>query len=396
MCREGIKMTKRKELSQEDKAIWTLNKLVSNNLKSLLKAEGLKYTEVIEALQDRYGYGITASYFNKILNHPNQYKIPLIFLLQCSEYFNISIDTLLRENISVYERKDPNSSSAVTLDKLVSKYEESQRSFQDNNDSSPSESAFVTNPNSILFRSVLQPYYCYFYPTASKENKTIDSVLQGTLEFKKNNNQCKVIFNIEPNKKDKTDQPIRKQYEGYAIISTSVSNLYCILKSEDIGEYCFLIFRYFHFNYELQDCHLAELLSTSSATKERYPTVLRIFLSKEKIKTEHIPLLAPHLWLNYSKIAITKSNLTELMENCEQYNRIGEEIVKRADSDNVLFIKEKDAAAIARNHLDKEEALKFITDLRSKSYAYHYNKVSDTANDNIHDLLVSLGYYQKH
>ena len=389
-------MTKRKELSQEDKAIWTLNKLVSNNLKSLLKAEGLKYTEVIEALQDRYGYGITASYFNKILNHPNQYKIPLIFLLQCSEYFNISIDTLLRENISVYERKDPNSSSAVTLDKLVSKYEESQRSFQNSNDPSPSESAFVTNPNSILFRSVLQPYYCYFYPTASKENKTIDSVLQGTLEFKKDNNQCKVIFNIEPNKKDKTDRPIRKQYEGYAIISTSVSNLYCILKSEDIGEYCFLIFRHFHFNYELQDCHLAELLSTSSATKERYPTVLRIFLSKEEIKTEHIPLLAPHLWLNYSKIAITKSNLTELMENCEQYKRIGEEIVNRADSDNVLFIKEKDAAAIARNHLDKEEALKFITDLRSKSYAYHYNKVSDTANDNIHDLLVSLGYYQKH
>ena len=389
-------MAKRKELSQEDKAIWALNKLVSNNLKSLLKAEGLKYTEVIEALQDRYGYGITASYFNKMLNHPNQYKIPLIFLLQCSEYFNISIDTLLRENISVYERKDPNSSSAVTLDKLVSKYEESQRSFQNNYDSSPSESAFVTNPNSILFRSVLQPYYCYFYPTASKENKTIDSVLQGTLELKKDNNQCKVIFNIEPNKKDKTDRPIRKQYEGYAIISTSVSNLYCILKSEDIGEYCFLIFRHFHFNYELQDCHLAELLSTSSATKERYPTVLRIFLSKEKIKTEHIPLLAPHLWLNYSKIAITESNLSELMENCEQYKRIGEEIVKGADSDNVLFIKEKDAAAIARNHLDKEEALKFITDLRSKSYAYHYNKVSDTANDNIHDLLVSLGYYQKH
>lgn len=389
-------MAKRKELSQEDKAIWALNKLVSNNLKSLLKAEGLKYTEVIEALQDRYGYGITASYFNKMLNHPNQYKIPLIFLLQCSEYFNISIDTLLRENISVYERKDPDSSSAVTLDKLVSKYEESQRSFQNNYDSSPSESAFVTNPNSILFRSVLQPYYCYFYPTASKENKTIDSVLQGTLEFKKDNNQCKVIFNIEPNKKDKTDRPIRKQYEGYAIISTSVSNLYCILKSEDIGEYCFLIFRHFHFNYELQDCHLAELLSTSSATKERYPTVLRIFLSKEKIKTEHIPLLAPHLWLNYSKIAITESNLSELIENCEQYKRIGEEIVKRADSDNVLFIKEKDATAIARNHLDKEEALKFITDLRSKSYAYHYNKVSDTANDNIHDLLVSLGYYQKH
>lgn len=389
-------MTKRKELCQEDKAIWALNKLVSNNLKSLLEAEGLKYTEVIEALQHRYGYGITASYFNKMLNHPNQYKIPLIFLLQCSEYFNISIDTLLRENISVYERKDPNSSSAVTLDELVSKYEKSQRSFQNNNDPFPSDSAFVTNPNNILFRSVLQPYYCYFYPTASKENKTIDSVLQGTLEFKKENNQCKVIFKIEPNKKDKTDQPIRKQYEGHAIISTSVSNLYCILKSEDIGEYCFLIFRHFHFNYELQDCHLAELLSTSSATKERYPTVLRIFLSKEKIKTEHIPLLAPHLWLNYSKIAITKSNLTELMENCEQYRRIGEEIVKRADTDNVLFIKEKDAAAIARNHLDKEEALKFITDLRSKSYAYHYNKVSDTANDNIHDLLVSLGYYQKH
>lgn len=388
-------MTKRKEISQEDKAIWALNKLVSNNLKFLLKAEGLKYTEVIKDLQNRYGYGITPSYFNKILNHPNQYKIPLIFLLQCSEYFNISIDTLLHKNISDYERKDSNSSSVVTLDNLVSKYEESQISFENSNDSSPSESAFITNPNNILFRSILQKYYCYFYPTASKENKTIDSVLQGTLELKKDNNQCKVIFKVEPNKKDKKDQPIRKQYEGYAIISTSVSNLYCILKSEDIGEYCFLIFRHFHFNYELQDCHLAELLSTSSATKERYPTVLRVFLSKEQIKAEHIPLLAPHLWLNYSKIAITQSNLTELIENHEQYKRIGEEIVERADSDNVFFIKEKDVSSIARNQLDKEETIQFITRLRSKSYAYHYNKVSDTANDNIHDLLASLGYYQK-
>ena len=51
-------MTKRKEISQEDKAIWALNKLVSNNLKFLLKAEGLKYTEVIKDLQNRYGYGM--------------------------------------------------------------------------------------------------------------------------------------------------------------------------------------------------------------------------------------------------------------------------------------------------------------------------------------------------
>lgn len=214
------------------------------------------------------------------------------------------------------------------------------------------------------------------------------------MEFKKDGKRCKAIFTIKANKKDRKNQPINKIYEGYALISTAVNNLYCILKSEDIGEYCFIIFRHFHLNYELQDCHLAELLSTSSAKKERYPTVLRIFLSKEPIKAEHIQLIAPHLWLNYSQITITQSNLCELMEISEQYKNIVERLFKKADSKNMLFFREKDAIAIANDYLDENSVLKFITDLRSKSYAYHYNKVSDAANDNIHDLLVTLGYYQ--
>ena len=387
-------MTKSKEPAIDDKLSWALNKIISKNLQLLLDAEGLKYTQVVSKLKEKYGHGITASYFNKLLHHPDQYKIPIIFLLQCAEFFNVSIDALLSDDFDPNQKKDSNSVSALNLDTLLSEYENAHSNNSTEKDISYETSAFIEDTNSILFKSILQNYHCYFYPTASRENKAIDSILHGTLEFKKDGKRCKAIFTIQTNKKDKRNQSINKIYEGYALISTTVNNLYCILKSEDIGEYCFIIFRHFHLNYEFQDCHLAELLSTSSAKKERYPTVLRIFLSKEPIKTEHIQLIAPHLWLNYSQICITQENLSKLMEFSEQYKNIAERLLKKADSENMLFFKEKDAIAIANDYLDEDSVLKFITDLRSNSYAYHYNKVSDAANDNLHDFLMTLGYYQ--
>lgn len=94
-----------KEPTTDEKLSWALNKIISRNLQSLLDAEGLKYTQVISILKERDGYGITASYFNKILNYPDRHKVPTIFLLQCAKLFNVSVDALLSENFDPHQKK---------------------------------------------------------------------------------------------------------------------------------------------------------------------------------------------------------------------------------------------------------------------------------------------------
>lgn len=386
--------------NDKDKILWALNKRISKNLNKLLEYEKISYSQIIRQMEQTEAYSISASYFSKLLNHPDKHNIPIIFLMQISDLFHITIDDLLQEDFQPEKKKESNKNSKL-LDTwsciadydIHSKSNEKpkelvQETFNDN-------SPFISNPDNILFKSVLQPYHVYFYPTNSKENQSIDSLLKGTITFQKVNGTCKVTLKIYANKKDSENKHIEKTYEGYAIISTTVNNLHCILKSEQIGEYCFMIFRLFHLNFNYQDCHIAEILSTSSAMKERYPTVLRMFLSKEAIKEEHLSLVAPHLWLNYSQITISSRELESLKELSEEYGNIIERIISKFHSEDMYIFKEKDAVSIAQDFLSKTNIIKFITELRSKSYAFHYNKASDTANENIRELLKSLGYYKE-
>lgn len=50
--------------------------------------------------------------------------------------------------------------------------------------------------------------------------------------------------------------------------------------------------------------------------------------------------------------------------------------------------------SLAKEHLEGADVVKFITELRLQSYAYHYNKVSDTVENTVRNLLLSLGYYK--
>lgn len=372
-----------------------LNERISANLKVLLKAEGLTYTAVIKKIEETDGCAISPSYLNKILNHPDQHSIPILFLLQCSEFFNITIDNLLSSNFDPYNKKTIQDSEINKFNSFLKQPERLPAPITslENSIDTASPSVFIENPKHILFKSIIhQTYYCYFCPTVSKENKNSDAMICGTLKLEDNGDNCKTIFTVKTQKNNKN---ISKEYIGYSIISISVNCVYSILKCEEIGEYCFIIFRYFHLNYEHQDCLMAELLSTSSATKERYPTVLRMFLSKEEISPKHRHLISPHLWLNYSQIAISKEALFSLKQLSEDYDALIDKLSKDACSNNMYIFKEKKAVAIAENYLKTEEdIIKFITELRAKSYAFHYNKVSDTATNNIHKLLISLGYYQ--
>lgn len=385
-----------------------INKNISNNIKKLLEISGISYNKLLKALKESEGFTISQSYLSKIINFPDNNSMPLPYLLQCCDFFGITLDAIVSskfsiENYCVGEKS--NFKKLLDTKEIIRNFEEKRNAAEEASLESASygeiennctiNSAFVENPNNILFSSFLQTYYCYFYPTVSSENKELDSLLTGNLTIEPDGDICKAILRIDTKKK-KNGSKAYKVYEGTAMISSTVNNMYCMLRSEEIGEYCYLIFRHSHLNFALQDCHMAEVLSTSSAggKKKRYPTALRMFLSREKISDEHLKFLAPHLWLNYSQITISEEGLKKVRRISDDYSEIVKDLLEKADSEHMYLFQERDALNLAKNHMDKAASIKFISDLRRCSYAYRYNKVSDTVEDTVRELLISLGYYK--
>lgn len=152
----------------------------------------------------------------------------------------------------------------------------------------------------------------------------------------------------------------------------------------------------FKLNFGKQDCRIAEVLSSSSISEHRRPTVLRMFLSKEPVKDSDLKVISPALFLNYSTIAIDKENLCKIGGTSEEYEKIIAELLAANNSQEMYFCKEKDIFPIAQRYLkSKEAALEFLMQLRSLSFAYRYNKVSPKADDAVRDILLSRGYYKK-
>lgn len=112
------------------------------------------------------------------------------------------------------------------------------------------------------------------------------------------------------------------------------------------------------------------MLSSSSISEHRRPTVLRMFLSKEPVKDSDLKVISPALFLNYSTIAIDKENLCKIGGTSEEYEKIIAELLAANNSQEMYFCKEKDIFPIAQRYLkSKEAALEFLMQLRSLSFA---------------------------
>lgn len=381
-----------------------LNERIVENINTLLNIKGISDYQLQKEIKKEEVHTISPSYLNKILNHPKEHSMPLPYLMQCCDFFGVSLDTMVNSSIKekdYFQQSNNETQRLIDTAALITdynrKFNTANSSSQENEIKRNPSSLFIEDPANNLFSSFLQTYFCYFYPTVSNENKTIDSILSGTLTLKPDMNKCKVTLKIDT-KREKNNEKMYKTYEGTAVISSAVNNIHCTLKSEEIGEFCYIIFRHFHLNFALQDCHIAAVLSTSSAgnSKERYPTLLRMFLSREEISQDDLKLLAPHLWLNYSQITISEKGLLDLATISDDYNKIVEDLFNfnKTESNLMYLFKEKDVISLAKNYLENEEIVRFITELRLHSYAYHYNKVSDTVETTVRNLLISLGYYK--
>ena len=122
-----------------------------------------------------------------------------------------------------------------------------------------------------------------------------------------------------------------------------------------------------------------------------------MFISSTHIKEEHIPLITSAIRLNYSKVTISRKSIDMLSQLSNEYKQIVDDLTGTYKQENTLYMfdEKKDLKAKAEEHLSStEEVLEFIARLRNLSSSYQYNKVSNSADDNIYNLLSRKGYYK--
>lgn len=405
--------TSKEKDEKYEKVVLALNRTICDNLLALLEARHLSKRSFCKQLATEKT-SVTRAYFSKILNNPKH--ISATFLLSCCDFFGITLQNLVSTNFDpteyVYndtkEHKD-----YLDIESLLKKYKDIQNttektpqtkeSIDENTINQPTnlvlpfnDANLITDPTHTLFAGYIQDYYCYYYPTHSSENKEEENILKGVLNLKSDGNYCKAILEIDTNTTDDEGNINYKKYTGYAAISPTVNSVNCIMYSNSLCEFCFLMFRFFKINFGKQDCRIAEVLSSSSAAEERRPTVLRMLLSKEPIDDKDLKIIAPAFSLNYSTIAISKEKLQKISNTSDIYKKVVDSLISNGTSTPMYFYKEDEIFNLALKHLkNKEAALEFIMQLRSNSYAYRYNKVSMKADDAVRKILLSKGYYKK-
>ena len=253
----------------------------------------------------------------------------------------------------------------------------------------------ITNPEHALFQGYLQEYYCYYCPTNSKENKDKNKILKGILKLQKAGKWCQATLTINTGKVNKEGEINYKTYMGYAAITAYGTALSCNMYSDELDEFCFLMFRLFKINFGAQDFRIAEVLSTSSASETRRPTTHRMLLSREELRNEDLQAILPALELNYSTIAVVKENMKLLCERSEVYREIVNKIMSEFQENEIYFLTESDVRNIAKKCLKSSaEVNEFIMQLRKMAYSYRYNKIGNKADEMPRDILLARGYYK--
>lgn len=303
-----MSVTKEKDEKYE-KISMELNQTICKNLEALLSARNISKRNFCQQLAAEKT-SVTRAYFVKILQNP-KYISPA-FLLSCCDFFGITLQNLVSVNFNAEEYISNDSKEHedyLNIQELLSQHERikekadrnsdvHQESLQDLKNQSSDylqpfiDTELIVDPAHSQFAGYIQDYYCYYYPTHSSENKEA-KLLKGILRLEAKNTYCKATLTINTNTVDDNGNINYKVYTGYAAISATVNSMNCIMYSNALCEFCFIMFRHFKLNFGKQDCRIAEVLSSSSAAEDRRPTVLRMFLSKENIRDEDLKVIAP-------------------------------------------------------------------------------------------------------
>lgn len=246
--------------------------------------------------------------------------------------------------------------------------------------------AFLTDPSRPEFQGYLQTYYVYMRPTLSFVKK----LQTGILTLKASGAVCEATLQIHCDEKVE-GECVCKVYTGRAMISTTVDAVYVLLTSPIEGDLSVISFRHSHRPHQPLNCRIASVL-TNSAGEFHAPTVLRMFLSRVPIAEEHHPLLIPHLYLNERDITIKADRLAELQQEHSEYGPLID-FLTQIPPTSTYYWSEESVMGLGRYFLSGQQLYTFLSQLRGVSHTPYQNKASHTADLQIRNLLLMLGYY---
>lgn len=366
-------------MSSLEKLKRDVNVRISDNVKFLMENQGYNQNELKNAFSD-HGMEINQGTINKYINKPNNNFIPIAVVLKCCEIFNVSIEELTQKDLTDNNVK-ANGATVINVEENIAEY------IVD------THNELVMDLNNRVFKGYKGSYFCYLYPTLSSE----ENILTGVMTISPDGFQNGITMSLKIVKESRgVKKIIYKEYSGMLIMSKPMHNCYCILKSDELSEICFLIFRHIYLNDAPLDCRMAEVL-TVSAGESNYPTVHRMFFTREEIREEDLKLVLPMINLNCSEILISEQNLEELKKEEAIPINVLEQLSDRFTTEQFYVLKENNFRSILELSLPKSKKKnipQYISILREKALTYRYNKVSKKLDDNIRQMLMSKGYYQ--
>ena len=308
-------------------------------------------------------------------------EIPLGVIVKLCEIYNISLTELVSENFISLDREIFTDESSIAHPQREDSILYIPRLGK----------KFITDPSDLDFGGYLQDYHCYFFPTLSGEKPILKGTL--TLGGHSKSNVCEASFILDTNQKINNEK-IYKTYTGCAIISTSVHSLYVILSSPEEGEICVINFRHFFIRHRDLDCRMAEVI-TNAAGESHAPTVHRMLISREEISDEHLEYVKPHLHLNSNDLIIAVEDLQAFRSESEYHNKLIDHLTYTTETSTLYSFKEDFVRSNALQFLTKDQLPLFLSKIRQYSCKMRYNKVSSRADENMYNLLRTLGYYSR-
>ncbi len=352
---------------------------IRSKLDALMRANHYSQIQFCEMLRER-GLALEQGNLSSMLK--GRKRIPLSLIVHICNIFKITLAELVDENFGGARQV-----AEVYSDDLL----QLVPYLGDN---------FVVNPNDPHFSGYLQTYHVYLFPSQGDDTR----IRTGKLYLRPKNDVCEAVLEINTNK-IRDGQPYTKVYQGRCIISTTMRTVFILLTDRDKGELSVLNFRYHNLSTYPLDCRIACTLLNATGV-EHPPIMQRMFLSRTKIASEHIPLLQTHLHLNSGIIPVRKESLDSLRETDASYHDVIDELFRTNHPHSVYYLDEDDILSAARRclcedgiplrHPENPQVNRFLATLRSLSDHSRFNKASRQADHLSRRFLRSLGYFHDH
>lgn len=330
-----------------------INTILSQNLKKLMKEKGFSQKTLVKHCKSKNLTIAEGTIFN-ILHERRSVTLDTLSIL--AQTLDTDIFTLLTptDNASAHVSHTP-----LSLD------------------------TFITSPTDDAFKGFMGSFEVYFYKTAGKN---LD-LLHGTLKFESSSDGTTCIASLslptgDTRITDDKEVDIVKEYTGTLIVSKHMQSGYVFLDNgRDISV---LIFHHWYLQNNDLKCTMASAITTSSGSNRR-PTTHRICITRDPIPHDKIPYIKGQLLLNDADILISQTDYNKLIASKNLPESFRTLLMDAASKEHYRLIKENQL--IDSTLFSEHENAKFISQVRLKSIASKYNKISKRTDDSLFAIL---------